>query len=169
MLAQLNYTWKASSCIIPTNIPLDKANDMIKPNISGTGKYTLSTVGRGRNDFLDDFIQVITLGFTFKILVSKRENKWIFIQCLTQDIWLFNLFLTIALWPSSDKWDANDVWTFGLCSLKETGMLSCCSFLTPDVWDFKSILGPKWKSCIFDGGLLSQFWTIMWMRIFALV
>ena len=70
---------------------------MIKPNISGTGKYTLSTVGKGRNDFLDDFIQVITLGFTFKILVSKREKKWIFIQCLTQDIWLFNLFLTIAL------------------------------------------------------------------------
>ena len=97
MLAQSNYTCKAASCIIPTNIPLDKANDMSKPNISGTGKYTLSTVGRGRNDFLDDFTQVITLGFTFKILVSKREKKWIFIKCVTQDIWLFNVFLITAL------------------------------------------------------------------------
>lgn len=50
-LAQLNYTFEASSCIISANIPMDKAHDVAKPNISETGKHTLSTVGRGRNEF----------------------------------------------------------------------------------------------------------------------
>lgn len=159
-------------------MPLEKASYRAKPNISGEAGI-LYTLGKGRGRFLLNNNSVVSLGFTLKIWMSKIEGNehlsnaslrhLVFqcIQCITH-----HYFMT-KFWPMGCRWCTR---YFRMVSLKETGMLSRCSFLPPAGQDVTvGVEEPLWSSyrikatCwrwqaafpILDHGLEEKLWSCL--------